>query len=223
MHLFTRRRVVAGTALAVAAGSLGLRPRAAAAAGVLDLDFMLHATFFSEETHQPKPLDPQAFVADPRAKAGIGPQHIRHVAGVRPAFVAGPLDVAVLNAQGRGLGFTLRDWFAAKGKVQIRPEGAGAHIACQFSELLPNAKYSLFVNHFDMKPIGFSPLDGTGATNNVTSDANGAASIALHAPKTLTHANGVLLVYHSDNIFHGMQRGQIGVTAHHHLIVRLPA
>ena len=223
MHLFTRRRLVAGAALAAGAGLPALRPRAAVAAGPLDLDFMLHADFFSAETHQPRPLDPQAFVADPQAKAGVGPQGIHHVDGVRPAFVAGPRDVAVLNAQGKALGFTLGEWFAAKGKAQIRPEGAGARIACKFSALLPNARYSLFENHFDQKPIGFSPLDGAGTANNFTTDANGTASVTLHAPRPLTHANGVLLVYHSDNQFHGTKRGQIGVTAHHQIIVRLPA
>lgn len=219
MHSFTRRRIIAGTVLA--AGALGLRT--ARAAGALDLDFVLHADFFSEETHQPEPLDPQAFVADPQARAGVGPQGIKHAAGVRPAFVAGPLDVDVLNAEGRKLGFTLRDWFAARGKVRITPEGTGARLECRFTNLVPNAKYSLFENHFDQKPIGFSPSDGNGTTNNFVSDANGAATLSLHAPKMLTHANGVLAVYHSDNQFHGMQRGEIGVTAHHHIIVRIPA
>jgi hypothetical protein len=31
-----------------------------------------------------------------------------------------------------------------------------------------------------------------------------------------------LLVYHSDGVDHGQQRGQIGVTAHHQLIIRVP-
>ena len=44
--------------------------------------------------------------------------------------------------------------------------------------------------------------------------------MTVTAPQLLTHANAVLLVYHSDKTFHGDQRGEIGVTAHHQLIAR---
>jgi len=47
-----------------------------------------------------------------------------------------------------------------------------------------------------------------------------AAWVTLTAPQMLTHANAVLLVYHSDKTFHGDQRGEIGVTAHHQLFAR---
>jgi hypothetical protein len=51
------------------------------------LDFTTHASFFSAETHQPKPLDPHVFVADASAAAAVGPQNIQHVAGIRPALI----------------------------------------------------------------------------------------------------------------------------------------
>lgn len=38
----------------------------------------------------------------------------------------------------------------------------------------------------------------------------------------MTHAEGLLLIYHSDGRDHGVQRGKIGVDAHHQLIVRVP-
>jgi hypothetical protein len=38
----------------------------------------------------------------------------------------------------------------------------------------------------------------------------------------LTGANAVLLVYHSDGRTHGTSRGQLGVTAHHQLIAKVP-
>jgi hypothetical protein len=42
------------------------------------------------------------------------------------------------------------------------------------------------------------------------------------APGPIAHAEGVLLVYHSDDTDHGTERGQIGLNAHHQLIVRVP-
>lgn len=222
MQTITRRRILG------AASMMGLAPlatgrEAAAAQAGLDLQFILHAVFFSAETHQAKPLDPHAFVKDASAPAAVGPQNIPHAAGFRPGLVAGPFDVEAFNAQGKSLGFTLGEWFAAKGSVKITPSGNGAKIDCRFTQLRPNGVYSLFENHFDQKPIGFTPSDGTGKTNSFTADANGGAAIRLVSPRKLTHDNAVLLVYHSDNQTHGEQRGEIGVTAHHQIIVRIPA
>ncbi len=216
MRTITRRQILGTIATA------GVVPFATTHAATLDLQFILHAVFFSNETHQAKPLDPQVFVKDASAPAAVGPQNIRHVAGFRPALLAGPLDVEVFNAEGKSLGFTLAEWLAAKGSARIRPVGKGARIACRFTQLRPNGVYSLFENHFDQKPIGFTPADGTGRTNSFTADANGSAAISLLSPRPLTHENAILLVYHSDNKSHGAQRGEIGVTAHHQLIARIP-
>jgi len=217
------RRQILGAASMVGIAPLVMSRRAAAAQVGLDLPFILHAVFFSEETHQPKPLDPHAFVKDPSAPAAVGPQNIPHAAGFRPAWVAGPFDVEAFNAQGKSLGFTLADWFAAKGSVKITPSGTGAKLDCHFTQLRPNGVYSLFENHFDQKPIGFTPSDGTGKGTSFTADASGSAAISLVSPRPLTHDNAVLLVYHSDNTAHGIERGEIGVTAHHQIIVRIPA
>lgn len=222
MQTITRRQIL-GAASMVGLVPLAMSRGAAAAQTGLDLRFILHAVFFSDETHQAKPLDPHAFVKDAAAPAAVGPQNIPHAAGFRPALVAGPLDVEAFNAQGKSLGFTLADWFAAKGSVKITPTGTGAKIDCQFTQLRPNGIYSLFENHFDQKPIGFTPSDGTGQSNSFTADANGSAAISLVSPRPLTHDNAVLLVYHSDNQTHGEQRGEIGVAAHHQIIVRIPA
>jgi len=219
-QLLTRSAMTGGV-LAGAALLMAVRP-AVAASGV-DLSFELHAIFFSKEAHQPKPLDPQAFVADPTAEAAVGPQGIHHVAEFHPALVAGPFDVGVFNATGKPLGFTLADWFAAKGNVRFSPAGSSTQIDCHFTNLRANGVYSIFENHFDQQPVGFTPLDGTGQGNNFTADPSGRGQITLQAPRPLTHANAVLLVYHSDNQSHGMSRGEIGVTAHHQLIARVPA
>ena len=222
MQTITRRQIL-GAASMMGLAPLAMSQGAAAAQTELDLRFILHAVFFSDETHQAKPLDPHAFVKDAAAPAAVGPQNIPHAAGFRPALVAGPLDVEAFNAQGKSLGFTLADWVAAKGSVRITPSGNGAKIDCQFTRLQPNGVYSLFENHFDQKPIGFTPSDGTGKGNSFTADASGHAAISLVSPQPPTHDNAVLLVYHSDGQTHGEQRGKIGVTAHHQIIVRIPA
>ena len=222
MQTITRRQIL-GAASMLGIAPLAMTRVAAAAQTGLDLQFILHAVFFSDETHQVKPLDPHAFVKDASAPAAVGPQNIAHAAGFRPALVAGPFDVEVFNAQGKSLRCSLADWFAAKGSVKITPSGTGAKIDCQFTRLRPNGTYSLFENHFDQKPVGFTPLDGTGKGNSFTADTSGSAAISLVSPRPLTHDNAVLLVYHSDNTAHGTERGEIGVTAHHQIIVRIPA
>ena len=221
MQTITRRQIL-GAASVVGIAPLAMTRVAAATQTGQDLQFILHAVFFSDETHQVKPLDPHAFVKDASAPAAVGPQNIPHAASFRPALVAGPLDVEAFNAQGKSLGFTVADWFAAKGSVHIKPSGDGAKIACRFTQLRPNGVYSLFENHFDQEPIGFTPSDGTGKGNSFTADANGSATISLLSPRPLTHDSAVLLVYHSDNTAHDTERGEIGVTAHHQIIVRIP-
>ena len=188
------------------------------------LTFIIHAAFFSSETKQPKPVDPQVFVQDPASPAATGPQNIQHIAGVRPALIEQEAKTAPLfNAKGESLGFDFGQWLGATGRVTIMPSANDkAKISAQFSKLRPGGAYSLFENHFDQQPVGFTPLDGDGKANNFVADKKGEARVTLTAPQMLTHANAVLLVYHSDKTFHGDQRGEIGVTAHHQLIARIP-
>jgi hypothetical protein len=182
--------------------------------------FVTHAAFFSKETKQPKPLDPQVFVHDAAAPGAVGPQGIEHIAGVRPAFIdSDKKSTPVLTAKGEALGFTLGQWLGAKGSATIAPAADGkAKITASFSGLHPNGHYSLFENHFDQKPIGFTPLDGMGERNNFVADKSGGAKITVTAPSTPTKVNAILLVYHSDGTDHGKERGAIGVNAHHQLI-----
>jgi hypothetical protein len=44
--------------------------------------------------------------------------------------------------------------------------------------------------------------------------------VSITLPDFPTHANAVLLVYHSDGQTHGLERGRIGIDAHHQLIAR---
>jgi hypothetical protein len=218
-----RKPSVAAIAALALAGLLLATSGAARAASSAALSFTTHAAFFSSETQQPSPLDPQVFVRDPAAPAAPGPQGIQHVAGVRPAPMSDPPTTPVFTAQGKPLGFSLGAWLGATGTVTITPLASGkARVTAHFKGLRPHGVYSLFENHFDQQPVGFTPLDGKGAKNSFVANANGAATITAIAPQALTGANAVLLVYHSDHATHGLSRGDLGATAHHQLIAKVP-
>lgn len=184
--------------------------------------FVPHSAFFSVEAKQAGLIDPQAFVADSAAPAATGPQGIAHAAGFRPAFGVDDPRWALVNAQGKPLGFTLAEWFGAHGSVTLTPGPTSTTVAFELAGLKPNGLYSFFENHFRPDGVTFTPLDGNAKTNTFRASARGTASGTIVAPGPITHAEAVLLVYHSDDIDHGMERGQIGVTAHHQLIVRVP-
>lgn len=185
------------------------------------MNFVTHAAYFSDETQQATPLDPQVFLTDPASSAATGPQGIKHVDGVRNALIADVPGLPIKNANGQSLDMSLGAWLSAKGKVTLSPLANGREkVTVRLSGLKPSGSYSLFENHFDQKPIGFTPLDGLGTDNNFVAGANGEAEVTLIAPAVLTHDNAVLVVYHSDGIQHGMSRGAIGVDAHHQLIAR---
>jgi hypothetical protein len=116
---------------------------------------------------------------------------------------------------------SLGAWLVANGEVILTPQVNGQEkVTVILSDLKPGGHYSLFENHFDQKPVGFTPLDGTGEANNFVADITGKAVITTIAPAPLTHDNAVLVVYHSDGKTYGKSRGDIGVNAHHQLIAR---
>ncbi|WP_254073948.1 hypothetical protein [Burkholderia sp. S171] len=118
---------------------------------------------------------------------------------------------------------TLKEWLQARGSVTLVPRADGREdVTVVLHGLKPGAQFSLFENHFDQNPTGFTPLDGTGNANSFAADSRGSASASMIAPAVMNHANAVLVVYHSDNMPHGSERGAVGVTAHHELIARLP-
>ncbi len=202
------------------AGPIGLAAPALAGEPVA-LGFVTHAAFFSGETKQPKLIDPQAFVADPAAPEAVGPQGIRHAAGFRPASIGeDPRSSPVFTAEGHPLGFDLGTWLGATGRLTIAEQNGGLVLEATFSGLKPGGVYSLFENHFDQKPVGFTPIDGDGRSNTFTAGPDGTASVTIRLTHVPTHANAALLVYHSDGTAHGLERGRIGVDAHHQLIAR---
>jgi hypothetical protein len=185
------------------------------------LDFVAHAAFFSAETKQPKVLDPQVFIHDTAAQAATGPQGIKHVAGVRPPLIDQDAKSSMLyNAEDKPLGFDLQTWLSASGSVTITEQGGKSLLQANFKGLKPNAHYSLFENHFDHTPVSFTPMDGTGTTNSFVTQSDGSATVSMTLPDFPTHANAVLLIYNSEGQTHGLERGRIGIDAHHQLIAR---
>lgn len=184
--------------------------------------FVPHAAFFSLEAKLPNLLDPQAFVSDASSVAAIGPQKIAHVGGVRPAFGVDDPRTEIVNAHGQALHLSLAKWFGAYGAVTLTAGPATTEASFTFAGLVPGGHYSLFENHFSDAGVTFTPADGTGTANSFTASATGAAAVKLRVPGTVTHGEALLLVYHSDGFEHGMERGQIGVVAHHQLIMRVP-
>jgi hypothetical protein len=212
------RRLLLSTA---AAGLLIASIGSGFAASPLKLDFVTHAAFFSAETKQPKTLDPQVFVEDTSAPEATGPQGIKHVAGVRPPFIDQDAKTSKLfNAEHRPLGFDLQSWLSATGTVAIAEKDGKVMLEATFENLQPNASYSLFENHFDTKPVTFTPMDGAGTANSFTAKGDGTASVTVILPSMPTHDNAVLLIYNSGSQPHGVERGRIGVDAHHQIIAR---
>lgn len=161
---------------------------ASEAASSIHLTLMTHSAFFSAETHQPKPIDPQVFVRD---SAATGPREIHHIAGVRPALVDQDAKTTPLvNANGKPLRFDLADWLGAQGAVTIIKLADGK---AKVAALRPRGDYSLFANHFDQNPVGFPPLDGMGKASNFVANRNGTARVTITAPRMVNHANAALL------------------------------
>ncbi len=194
----------------------------AVAAPAKTYGFLTHAAFFSLESRQANMLDPHAFVADPGAISKTGPQGIINTAGYRPAFGIEDPSTPIFSALGVPLGRTLGQWFGALGTATLTDMGSTTGATFAFSGLIPDGHYSLFENHFSESGVTFTPLDGTGIANSFIARHDGSGKIALVIPGPVTHAEGLLLVYHSDGHDHGMQRGKLGVDAHHQLIVRVP-
>lgn len=191
------------------------------AASPLKMDFVTHAAFFSAEFKQPKALDPQVFIHDAAAQAATGPQGIKHAAALRPPLIDQDAKSSPLyNAEDKPLGFDLQAWLSASGSVTITEQGGKSLLEANFKGLRPNAHYSLFENHFDQTPVSFTPMDGVGKTNSFVTQPDGSAKVSMTLPDFPTHANAVLLIYHSDGQTHGLERGRIGVDAHHQLIAR---
>lgn len=211
------RRALAGICIGAAALA---GPVASASAA--EMPFTTHATFYSKETKKATAVDPQVFVADPAATASAGPQNIEHVAGFRAARLEDAPESVASNAQGASLGFTLGKWFAARGSADIATLAAGNdRITFSFSRLIAFGRYSLFEVTLSPDGATFAPLDGEGTQNNFDAAVDGNATVAVTVPHHLAVGSAIVLVYHSDDLDHASSRGEIGLTAHQQLALRV--
>lgn len=166
-----------------------------------------HAFFHALTTHADVADDPEVFVRD-----GGGQ--------LRAARATDDPATQLLARDGRSLGVTAGNWFGARGTLIVDPAQAHPAVSAAFAGLIPGGSYSLFVMTLGNEAM--SPLDGSGRSGNFTADAAGRASLQLTAPSPMTHANAVVLVYHSDATAHGSDPGQLGTTAHPQLVYRIP-
>ena len=177
--------------------------------------FVSFARSFSDASRLQPALDPEIFVPAPQATAGIGPESIPHVAGVRNARLADDKDRFVAAADGAELGFSLASWLAAVGTIDAQPTDDGqVRLLMRFSSLLSGSKYSLFVRH----PM---PLGTFVALGDFAAAFDGSATMDVKAP--LESGDAVVLVYHSDGRPHGASPGNLGLDAHIQLIWQAPS
>ncbi|WP_430231369.1 hypothetical protein [Paraburkholderia tropica] len=149
-----------------------------------------HAAFFLTEMHVAEPLDPRVFVADANSPAAIGPQGIAHVAGVRNAHLGDSPSTPLFDAQSRPLDVTLQSWLSAPGVVTLTPGAHGREtVDIESKGLVPRGLYSVFENHFDQTPVGFTPLDGAGKRNTFRADETWHARLSVTSSSVFTHDN----------------------------------
>jgi hypothetical protein len=188
------------------------------------LTFFPYGSFFSNDSAITPPVDPQVFVKDEAAPAGVGPQSIAHEAGYRPALVeSDPASAPLFTAHGAPLGITLGQWIGATGSLEISVLNANAQSVVVHCEgLSPYGAYSVFTSRSDPQATVFTPLDGAGTGNSFVADAGGSATLSVLVSPQLAPLSTIVVVFHSDGGTHGMSRGAIGITSHNQLIARVP-
>lgn len=215
--------VLVGLAL-MAYGASQSSAAAHASAKPLRATYRLHMDFFSAEAKLTTVIDPQVFVRAPGAPAAVGPQMIKHAAGLAPARKTADPSTPLLAANGTALHITLGQWEKARGTVTFRCVSGHEKAASRLTGLIPRGRYSTFVVHLKVMGAGrFTPWgDATGTTNNFTASARGTASPKNTVAGCLGSTAAVLIVWHSDGRSHGASPGTIGVTQHNSLITPLP-
>jgi len=182
--------------------------------------YELHMQFFSQESHLSAAIDPQMFVSAPATPEGLGPQNIKHVAGVKPVPAQDSPITPLLNAESTPLSVTLGTWKSTTGGATLSCRNGTETVTSSFQHLLPNAAYSLFIVHLHVNGSKrFTPLGAAnGSNNNFTSNAQGEGTKTSILSPCLNSSNAVVLVWHSDGHTHGVSLGVLGVTWHNQLI-----
>jgi len=133
-------------------------------------------------------------------------------------------NLALFDAAGNALSFTLEKWRAGSGTVDIGPdsEGSGDRVTLNLRRLIAFGHYSVFVRTDAADGPHFLPLDGSGITNNFDAHQDGTASVDISAPQHMTSGTWIVTIYHSDAQDHGNSPGDFTRTAQQQLIVKIP-
>jgi hypothetical protein len=133
-------------------------------------------------------------------------------------------NLPVFDAAGNALYFTLDKWRAGNGSVDVAPdtEGSGDRVTLNLRRLIAFGHYSVFARTDAADGPHFSPLDGSGITNNFDAHQDGTASIAISAPQHISSGTWIVTIYHSDAQDHGNSPGDFTHTAHQQLIAKIP-
>ncbi len=175
------------------------------------------------DNHLPHIVDPQVFIADRTAAAGIGPQQIMHVAGYRPAEPGKDSAASALyTAQGSPLGITLGKWLSAAGSGTVVCNGKGAVVTAQLRGLIANGHYQMTRLQFTAAGPKRTPLgQSAGAGSTFIASPRGTEHFSAQIPFCPAPTEGVVVAYVSDGTFHGAAMGEIGVNLHNQLAGRL--
>lgn len=184
--------------------------------------FEIAAVFDARLERRSAVIDPDVFVADSSAPAGVGPAGIAHADGYRPARPGvDPPGAPLFSAAGRFLALTLGMWTGASGQGTLTCHGGRAQVVNRFRGLIPGGLYQLERLQFTSRGVIRTPLgkpDGSDSTF-LASDGETLVSRSLPFCPAPTEAIGV--AYHSDAGSHGAVMGQLGVNLHEQLIARL--
>ncbi len=166
----------------------------------------------------------QVFVRDSRASVQTDENINVHEAGLRSPRSDDDPATPVFDAAGNALFFTLEKWRAASGTVDILPNSdvPGDRVSLSLHRLIAFGHYSVFVRMDGADGPHFSPLDGSGITNNFDAREDGGASVTISAPQHMNAGSWIVTVYHSDAQDHGDSPGDFPRTAHQQLVLRLP-
>jgi hypothetical protein len=191
------------------------------AASTAETEVITHAAFFSAEMNLSQVIDPHIFVQDRSVPQAFGPLGIKHEAGLRPAVIEqDPKTAPLYTADGKPFGITLGEWLRGTFSFTITGTGSNMLLNATFSGLRPQGHYSLFERHSERTPTAFVPLDGTGSSNSFVAGTDGRAKLSIKLAQPLPSTSTVVLIFHSDNQAHGLQRGRIGFDAHHLVMTR---
>jgi hypothetical protein len=134
-------------------------------------------------------------------------------------------NLPLFDASGNALYFTLEKWRAGNGAVDIVPDsdgGSGDRVNLNLRRLIAFGHYSVFLRTDDSDGQHFTPLDGSGISNNFDAHYDGSAGVVVSAPQHIATGSWIVTIYHSDAQDHGNFPGDFTHTAHQQLIVKTP-